>query len=86
MTTETIIEDLRTMKDVVAFCKRLLKLKKQGPRSVRFLVAITTDRSAVVREPMNGKRGKRSHDSKSMDVRRDEPRRKSRRKARPVMR
>lgn len=87
---ETWIEDLRTNEDVVAFCKKLLELKKLGPRSIRFLVAVTMDREAIVREP-NGEREQcvgapKSTRNKSMAVRRSNVASKQRRTARPSMR
>lgn len=50
----TKVVELRTLAQVVRFCRILIALKQAAPRSLRCTVAITLERDVAVREPQGG--------------------------------
>lgn len=47
----TQVYELRTARDVLRFCRALVKLKSEAPRSLTFTVAVTAEQAVQVVQP-----------------------------------
>jgi hypothetical protein len=55
----TEVFELKTAEDVDRFCDLIKRLKSLAPRSLRYTVAVTADRSVTFTEGPRGERGGR---------------------------
>jgi len=64
-TTKILV--LNTLADVIGFCSMLVKLKKEAPGSLRFMVAVTAEQNTTICQPVSSNGAIEHHAKVTLD-------------------